>query len=199
MIAEALNVTGPFNIQFIAKDNDIKVIECNVRASRSFPFVSKVMGVDLIEMATKAIMGKPLVPYPQTTLPRDCVAVKVPQFSFSRLSGADPVLGVEMASTGEVASFGVDKFEAYLKALMSTGFRAPKANILLSIGSYKDKKEMLPSVEKLQGMGYELFATAGTADYLQEHGIPVKWLEVLGPQKHDQKRWKHWWKRWGKL
>lgn len=179
-IGAALNVTGPFNIQFIAKDNDIKVIECNVRASRSFPFVSKVMGVDLIEMATKAITGQPFQEYPPTDLAPNCVGVKVPQFSFSRLSGADPVLGVEMASTGEVACFGVDKNEAYLKALLSTGFKIPKRNILLSVGSYKDKKEMLPSVQKLQRLGYKLFATAGTADYLQENGVPVQYLEVLG-------------------
>lgn len=179
-IGAALNVTGPFNIQFIAKDNDIKVIECNVRASRSFPFVSKTMGVDLIEMATKAIMHQPFTEYPATTIPPDCVGVKVPQFSFSRLSGADPVLGVEMASTGEVACFGVDKYEAYLKALLSTGFKVPKANILLSIGSYKDKKELLPSIQKLQRIGYKLFATAGTADFLQEHGAQVQYLEVLG-------------------
>ncbi|KAI9745622.1 MAG: hypothetical protein M1818_001156 [Claussenomyces sp. TS43310] len=186
-IGDALNVTGPFNIQFIAKDNDIKVIECNVRASRSFPFVSKVMGVDLIEMATKAITGVPFVEYPAVQLSPDCVGVKVPQFSFSRLSGADPVLGVEMASTGEVASFGVDKYEAYIKALISTGFKLPKRNILLSIGSYKDKNEMLPSVIKLQRLGYKLFATAGTADFLQEHGVPVQYLEILGQDEDDQK------------
>ncbi|KHN95825.1 aspartate carbamoyltransferase catalytic subunit [Metarhizium album ARSEF 1941] len=179
-IGAALNVTGPFNIQFIAKDNDIKVIECNVRASRSFPFVSKVMGVDLIEMATKAIMHQPFQEYPATSLQPNCVGVKVPQFSFSRLSGADPVLGVEMASTGEVACFGVDKYEAYLKALLSTCFKIPKANILLSIGTYKDKKELLPSIQKLQRIGYKLFATAGTADFLQEHGVQVQYLEVLG-------------------
>lgn len=179
-IGAALNVTGPFNIQFIAKDNDIKVIECNVRASRSFPFVSKTMGVDLIEMATKAIMGLPVEAYPATDIPPNCVGVKVPQFSFSRLSGADPVLGVEMASTGEVACFGADKNEAYLKALLATGFKIPKRNILLSIGSYKDKKEMLPSIQKLQRLGYKLFATAGTADFLQEHDVPVQYLEVLG-------------------
>lgn len=179
-IGAALNVTGPFNIQFIAKDNDIKVIECNVRASRSFPFVSKVMGVDLIEMATKAITGQSFQEYPPTDLAPNCVGVKVPQFSFSRLSGADPVLGVEMASTGEVACFGVDKNEAYLKALLSTGFKIPKRNILLSMGSYKDKKEMLPSVQKLERLGYKLFATAGTADFLQEHGVTVQFLEVLG-------------------
>lgn len=186
-IGENLNVTGPFNIQFIAKDNDIKVIECNVRAARSFPFVSKVMGVDLIEIATKAIMGEPFVEHPPGDIPPDCVGVKVPQFSFSRLSGADPVLGVEMASTGEVACFGVDKYEAYLKALMSTGFKIPKKNILLSIGSFKDKKEMLPSVEKLQRLGYKLFATAGTADFLQEHDIPVHYLEALGGEEGTQK------------
>ncbi|KAF2754498.1 carbamoyl-phosphate synth [Pseudovirgaria hyperparasitica] len=179
-IGNALNVTGPYNIQFIAKDNDIKVIECNVRASRSFPFVSKTMGVDLIEMATKAMAGLELVEYPHVTLPADYVGVKVPQFSFSRLSGADPVLGVEMASTGEVACFGRTKYEAYLKALISTGFRLPKKNILLSIGSFKDKLEMLPSIQNLHKMGYNLFATAGTADYIAEHGIPVKFLEVLG-------------------
>ncbi|KAL7270665.1 Carbamoyl-phosphate synthase [Rhizina undulata] len=179
-IGNALNVTGPFNIQFIAKDNEIKVIECNVRASRSFPFVSKVMGVDLIEMATKAIMGLPVEAYPPVTVPKDYVGIKVPQFSFSRLSGADPVLGVEMASTGEVACFGRDKYEAYIKALISTGFRLPKKNILLSIGSYKEKMELLPSVKKLHELGYKLFATAGTADFIQEHGIPVQYLEVLG-------------------
>ena len=187
-IAAALNITGPFNIQFIAKDNDIKVIECNVRASRSFPFVSKVMGVDLIEMATKAMMNLPFEEYPPIELAPGCVGVKVPQFSFSRLSGADPVLGVEMASTGEVASFGADKYEAYLKALVSTGFKMPRNNILLSIGSYKDKKEMLPSVAKLQQMGYKLFATAGTASYLQEHNIPVQYLEVLGEDDDDENK-----------
>ncbi|KAI9756901.1 MAG: hypothetical protein M4579_003655 [Chaenotheca gracillima] len=186
-IGDALNVTGPFNIQFIAKDNEIKVIECNVRASRSFPFISKVMGVDLIEMATKAIMGVPFAEYPPTDIPKDYVGVKVPQFSFSRLSGADPVLGVEMASTGEVACFGRDKYEAYIKALISTGFKLPRKNILLSIGSFKDKVEMLPSVSKLHKMGYNLFATAGTADYLQEHQVPVKYLEILAGEDEHQK------------
>ena len=184
-IGNALNVTGPFNIQFIAKDNEIKVIECNVRASRSFPFVSKVMGIDLIEIATKAILGLQVDSYPPINVPKDYVGIKVPHFSFSRLSGADPVLGVEMASTGEVACFGRDKFEAYIKALMSTGFRLPKKNILLSIGSFKEKMEMLPSVKKLHLLGYKLFATAGTADFIQEHGIPVQYLEVLGEQEES--------------
>jgi carbamoyl-phosphate synthase/aspartate carbamoyltransferase len=186
-IGNALNVTGPFNIQFIAKDNDIKVIECNVRASRSFPFVSKVMGVDLIEMATMAMIGKPFAEYPPVTIPKNYVGVKVPQFSFSRLSGADPVLGVEMASTGEVASFGRDKYEAYLKALISTGFRLPKKNVLFSIGSYKEKLEMLPSIKKLHQLGFNLFATSGTADFLKENGVPVKYLEVLPGQEDDLK------------
>jgi carbamoyl-phosphate synthase/aspartate carbamoyltransferase len=184
-IGNALNVTGPYNIQFIAKDNDIKVIECNVRASRSFPFVSKVMGVDLIEMATKAMIGVPFQEYPPVSVPKDYVGVKVPQFSFSRLSGADPVLGVEMASTGEVASFGRDKYEAYLKALLSTGFRLPRRNILFSIGSYKEKLEMLPSIKKLHDLDYNLFATAGTADFLKENGVPVKYLEHLPDHEEE--------------
>ncbi|KAK2872041.1 hypothetical protein FQN49_002602 [Arthroderma sp. PD_2] len=186
-IGNALNVTGPFNIQFIAKDNEIKVIECNVRASRSFPFVSKVMGVDLIEMATKAMIGKPFEAYPKLTVPQRYVGIKVPQFSFSRLSGADPVLGVEMASTGEVACFGRDRYEAYLKALISTGFKLPEKNILVSMGSFKDKMEMLPSITKLHKMGFNLFATAGTADFLREHGIPVKYLELLAGDGEDLK------------
>jgi carbamoyl-phosphate synthase/aspartate carbamoyltransferase len=185
-IGNALNVTGPFNIQFIAKDKEIKVIECNVRASRSFPFVSKVTGVDLIEMATKAMVG---IDVKEHALPRpDFVAVKVPQFSFSRLSGADPVLGVEMASTGEVACFGRDKYEAYIKGLIATGFKLPNKNILLSIGSYKDKQEMIPSIQSLHKMGFNLFATAGTADYITEHNIPVKFLEVLPSGEQDDQK-----------
>ena len=178
-IGDALNVTGPFNIQFIAKNNEIKVIECNVRASRSFPFVSKVTGLDLIEMATKAMAGIPVLEYPTAPIPPEYVGVKVPQFSFARLAGADPVLGVEMASTGEVACFGRTKYEAYLKGLISTGFKMPRKNILLSIGSYKEKDELLPSVQKLHQLGYKLYATAGTSDYLEEKGIPNQFLEAL--------------------
>lgn len=185
-IGDALNVTGPYNIQFIAKNNEIKVIECNVRASRSFPFVSKVMGVDLIEMATKAMTGLPVREYPATSIPPDYVAVKVPQFSFSRLSGADPVMGVEMASTGEVACFGRTKYEAYVKGLIATGFKLPKKAVLLSIGSFKDKVEMLPSVQKLHKLGFKLFATAGTADFIEEHNIPVQFLEALGDDQQRQ-------------
>lgn len=131
-------------------------------------------GIDAIEMATDVMIGMPVVPYPPSLMPADYVGVKVPQFSFSRLSGADPILGVEMASTGEVACFGKDRYEAYLKALLASGLSVPKRNVLLSIGSYKEKLEMLPSVQKLHRMGFNLFATAGTADFIQEHGIPVK-------------------------
>ncbi|CAH1761161.1 8334_t:CDS:10 [Entrophospora sp. SA101] len=187
MISDALNVTGPFNIQFIAKNNDIKVIECNIRASRSFPFASKVMGIDLIEMATLVMLGINVEPHPEFHLPENYVAVKVPQFSFSRLSGADPILGVEMASTGEVACFGHDKYEAYLKALISTGFTLPKKNILLSIGSYKEKNEILPSVQRLHQIGFNLFATSGTFDFMQEHGIPVKYLETFDTSEDESK------------
>ncbi|KAJ3298328.1 hypothetical protein HK104_010904 [Borealophlyctis nickersoniae] len=183
-IANALNITGPLNIQFIAKNNEIKVIECNVRASRSFPFVSKVLGVDLVEMATKAMVGEQYEAYPKIEERKDYVAVKVPQFSFSRLSGADPILGVEMASTGEVACFGKDKYEAYIKALLATGFQLPKKNVLLSIGSFKEKMEFLGSVQKLHQLGYNLFATAGTADFIQEHNIPVKYLESLEDEEN---------------
>ncbi|KAJ7579732.1 hypothetical protein C8J56DRAFT_1104613 [Mycena floridula] len=187
-IGNALNVTGPFNIQFIAKDNEIKVIECNLRAARSFPFVSKVTGVDAIEMATKVMMGIPVESYPDLNLPPDYVGIKVPQFSFSRLSGADPVLGVEMASTGEVACFGRDKYEAYLKALISTGIILPKKNILFSVGSYREKLEILPSVQKLSAAGYNIFATSGTADFLTEHNVPCKYLETLGIDDRDKQK-----------
>ncbi|KAJ7475150.1 hypothetical protein B0H11DRAFT_1327067 [Mycena galericulata] len=187
-IGNALNVTGPFNIQFIAKNNEIKVIECNLRAARSFPFVSKVTGIDAIEMATKVMLGIPVEAYPDAGMPLDYVGVKVPQFSFSRLSGADPVLGVEMASTGEVACFGHDKYEAYLKALISTGIVPPKKNILFSIGSYREKLEILPSVQRLSAAGYNIFATSGTADFLTEHNVPCKYLETLGEDNRDKQK-----------
>ncbi|KAG0084161.1 hypothetical protein BGZ92_010144, partial [Podila epicladia] len=187
-IGQALDVTGCYNIQFIAKDNEIKVIECNLRASRSMPFVSKVMEVDLIEMATNAMLGFPVEAYPESPIPKTgYVGIKVPQFSFSRLSGADPILGVEMASTGEVACFGKDKYQAYIKALISTGFTLPKKNVLLSIGSFKEKQEMLPAVKRLRALGYSLFATAGTADFMSEHGVPVKYLETLEDDNDGQK------------
>ncbi|KAJ7641416.1 hypothetical protein FB45DRAFT_1125203 [Roridomyces roridus] len=164
--------------------NALNVIECNLRAARSFPFVSKVTGIDAIEMATKVMLGLPVEAYPDPGMPADYVGVKVPQFSFSRLSGADPVLGVEMASTGEVACFGHDKYEAYLKALISTGIVPPKKNILFSIGSYREKLEILPSVQKLSAAGYNIFATSGTADFLTEHN----YLETLGEDNRDKQK-----------
>ncbi|KAG7280374.1 hypothetical protein CRUP_022202 [Coryphaenoides rupestris] len=151
-------------------DDQLKVIECNVRVSRSFPFVSKTLGVDLVALATQVIMGEEVEPI-GLMLGKGIVGVKVPQFSFSRLAGADVVLGVEMASTGEVACFGENRYEAYLKAMLSTGFKIPKKNILLSIGSYKS--ELLPTVQALESMGYDLYASLGTADFYTEHGVKV--------------------------
>ncbi|XP_047528127.1 CAD protein isoform X2 [Vanessa atalanta] len=173
IIAETLDVTGPFNMQLIAKDNELKVIECNVRVSRSFPFVSKTLDHDFVAMATKVILGVPVEP---VSVMGGCgkVGVKVPQFSFSRLSGADVTLGVEMASTGEVACFGENRYEAYLKSLMSTGFRIPKKAILLSIGTFKHKIELLPSVRSLKKLGYKLYASMGTGDFYNEHGIEIE-------------------------
>ncbi|XP_057679004.1 CAD protein [Corythoichthys intestinalis] len=172
-IGQELQVTGPFNLQLIAKDDQLKVIECNVRVSRSFPFVSKTLGVDLVALATQVIMGEEVEPV-GLMRGKGIVGVKVPQFSFSRLAGADVVLGVEMTSTGEVACFGENRYEAYLKAMLSTGFKIPKKNILLSIGSYKNKSELLPTVQALESLGYDLYASLGTADFYTEHGVKVK-------------------------
>uniref|UniRef100_A0A3Q3FYD8 Carbamoyl-phosphate synthetase 2, aspartate transcarbamylase, and dihydroorotase n=1 Tax=Kryptolebias marmoratus TaxID=37003 RepID=A0A3Q3FYD8_KRYMA len=171
-IGQELQVTGPFNLQLIAKDDQLKVIECNVRVSRSFPFVSKTLGVDLVALATQAIMGVEVETVGLMS-GKGIVGVKVPQFSFSRLAGADVVLGVEMTSTGEVACFGENRYEAYLKAMLSTGFKIPKKNILLSIGSYKNKSELLPTVQALESLGYDLYASMGTADFYTEHGVKV--------------------------
>ncbi|GCB80088.1 hypothetical protein scyTo_0016101, partial [Scyliorhinus torazame] len=172
-IGQELQATGPFNLQLIAKDDQLKVIECNVRVSRSFPFVSKTLGVDMIALATQVIMGEEVEPVGLMT-GSGVVGVKVPQFSFSRLAGADVVLGVEMTSTGEVACFGENRYEAYLKAMLSTGFKIPKKNILLSIGSYKNKSELLSTVQSLEQLGYNLYASLGTADFYTEHGIKIK-------------------------
>ncbi|MBP9718648.1 ATP-grasp domain-containing protein, partial [Candidatus Gracilibacteria bacterium] len=174
-IAKNLEITGPFNIQFLAKNNEVKVIECNLRASRSFPFASKVTGYNFIKIATHAMINAPEVKkYRATkfiTLDLEHVGVKAPQFSFSRLKGADPVLGVEMASTGEVACFGEDIYEALLKSMISVGFTIPKKTILLTIGRIEDKVSFLPSVKQLVDMGYTLCATEGTAEFLKENGI----------------------------
>uniref|UniRef100_A0A8I6A9Y4 Multifunctional protein CAD n=1 Tax=Rattus norvegicus TaxID=10116 RepID=A0A8I6A9Y4_RAT len=171
-VGQELQVTGPFNLQLIAKDDQLKVIECNVRVSRSFPFVSKTLGVDLVALATRIIMGEKVESVGLMT-GSGVVGVKVPQFSFSRLAGADVVLGVEMTSTGEVAGFGESRCEAYLKAMLSTGFKIPKKNILLTIGSYKNKSELLPTVRLLESLGYSLYASLGTADFYTEHGVKV--------------------------
>jgi len=175
-IAAELKITGPFNIQFLAKNNQVKVIECNLRASRSFPFSSKVTGYNFIEIATQAMLKVKTLQYFRTqnyrTLDLDHVGVKAPQFSFSRLKGADPVSGVEMASTGEVACFGDDMYEAFLKAMISVGFKIPKKNILLSIGRIEDKADFLPSARKFRELGFELFATEGTSAFLNENGVP---------------------------
>ena len=162
-------------MQFIAKNNEIKVIECNLRASRSFPFVSKVTKYNFIEKATKAMLGfEEKGRY--NTIDLDYVGVKAPQFSFSRLHGADPVLGVEMASTGEVACLGKDINEAFLKSLLSVGYKLPKKNILLSTGPIESKAHLLESVKKLEHMNFNLYATKGTADFLKDNKIEVKTL-----------------------
>ncbi|MEM0492566.1 MAG: carbamoyl-phosphate synthase (glutamine-hydrolyzing) large subunit [Candidatus Thermoplasmatota archaeon] len=170
-IAKNLNITGPFNIQFIAKDNDVKVIECNLRASRSFPFVSKVLKVNFIELATKIIMGKQPKKPEGSSFDLDYVGVKAPQFSFFRLKGSDPVLNVEMTSTGEVACLGDDFNEALLKSLLSVGLKLPNKNILLSTGPLKNKAELLESIRMLYKTGYKIYATRGTADFLKLNGI----------------------------
>jgi carbamoyl-phosphate synthase large subunit len=174
-IAAALSITGPFNIQFIAKSNEIKVIECNLRSSRSFPFVSKVTKHNFVDIATKAMFGiKKDVRY--NTIDLDYVGVKAPQFSFSRLHGADPVLGVEMASTGEVACLGEDIHEAFLKSLLAVGFELPKKNILLSTGPIKSKAYLLESIRKLKQMGYNLYATKGTHEFYEKNDVNTKVL-----------------------
>ncbi len=176
-IAKALNITGPFNIQFIAKDNHIKVIECNLRASRSFPFVSKVCKVNFIDIATKIIMGKRVPKIEKSFADLEYVGVKAPQFSFTRLKGSDPVLGVEMTSTGEVACLGDDFNEAFLKSLLSVDFKLPKRKtILLSTGDLEKKMEFLESSYKLKEMGYKFYATKGTADFLRDNGIDAEVL-----------------------
>lgn len=176
-VAKALSVSGPFNIQFIAKDNQLKVIECNLRVSRSFPFVSKTLGVNFISIATRIIVGMPVQPVTIDFQSLGKVGVKVPQFSFSRLTGADVKLGVEMASTGEVACFGEDHYEAYLKAVLSTGFTLPQKSILLSVGSFKAKTELLESVRTLKRLDFDLYASMGTADFYSEHGIKIQAVE----------------------
>ncbi len=170
-IASALEITGPFNIQFIARDNRIQVIECNLRASRSFPFVSKILKENLIDYAVRAMLGEEVESPAKSAFDCDYVGVKAPQFSFSRLKGADPLLGVEMASTGEVACLGHDVHSAYLKALVSVGFKIPTKGVLLTTGTIESKAAFLPSARKLVQLRLPIFATPGTHAFLAEHGI----------------------------
>ncbi len=183
-IAQALHISGPFNIQFLAKNNDIKVIECNLRASRSFPFVSKVLKINFIELATKVMMGLPVEKPGKNEFDLDYVGIKASQFSFSRLQKADPVLGVDMASTGEVGCIGIDTDEAVLKSMLSVGYQIPKKNILLSTGSAKQKAAMLDSAHLLHQKGYNIFATSGTHQFLSENGIPA--VKVYWPSENGQ-------------
>lgn len=170
-IVRELNISGPFNIQYLARDNDIKVIECNLRASRSFPFVSKVLKLNFIELATRIMLGKKVEKPSKNLFDLDYVGIKASQFSFNRLQNADPVLGVDMASTGEVGCLGEDSQCAILKAMLSVGYRIPPKNILLSTGDAKQKADMLSAAHLLQQKGYSLFATGGTSRYLSENGI----------------------------
>lgn len=172
-IAGELNITGPFNIQFLAKENDIKVIECNLRASRSFPFVSKVLKINFIELAAKVMTGTEVTPPSNSAFDLDYVGIKASQFSFSRLQKADPVLGVDMASTGEVGCIGDDTNEAILTAMLSVGYRIPKKNILISSGSAKQKADLLIASKLLSQKGYNLYATGGSHKYLIDNNIPA--------------------------
>ncbi len=189
-IAKELHISGPFNIQYLARENDIKVIECNLRASRSFPFVSKVLKINLIELATRIMLGLPVEKPAKSLFDLDYVGVKASQFSFNRLQKADPVLGVDMASTGEVGCLGEDSRSALLKSMLSVGQRIPQKNILLSTGDGKQKAEMLAACTMLRDHGYKLFATPGTSRYLTENGIEntlVYWPseEGMKPQALD--------------
>jgi carbamoyl-phosphate synthase large subunit len=170
-ISSALNITGPFNMQFLAKDNDIKVIECNLRASRSMPFVSKVLKANFIDTATKVMLDIPYEPPDKSIFDLEYIGIKAPQFSFSRLKKADPVLGVDMSSTGEVGCIGDTYYEAILKAMLSVGYRIPEKNILLSTGPMRSKVELINSCRMLAEKGYNLFATKGTADFLMMNNI----------------------------
>ncbi len=172
-IAKELNISGPFNIQFLAKDNDIKVIECNLRASRSMPFVSKVLKANLIDLATRIMLGAPAEKLDKSIFEIDYIGVKAPQFSFHRLLKADPVLGVEMASTGEVGCIGDDYYEVLLKSMLSVGYSVPKKNILLSTGTARDKVELLNSARLLVEKGYNIYATKGSAEFLRTNGVEV--------------------------
>ena len=184
-IARALNISGPFNIQFLAKNNDIKVIECNLRASRSFPFVSKVLKINFIDLATRIMLGLPVEKPAKSAFDLDYVGIKASQFSFSRLQGADPVLGVDMVSTGEVGCIGVDTSEAILKSMLAVGLRVPENGVLLSTGTAKQKADMLEAAGMLHRFGLPIYATTGTCRFLNENGIPA--MEAFWPDQPDRK------------
>lgn len=183
-IAKALHISGPFNIQYLAKNNEIKVIECNLRASRSFPFVSKVSKINFIDLATKVMLGIPVEKPNSNVFDLDYVGIKASQFSFSRLQGADPVLGVDMSSTGEVGCLGESTSEALMTSMLSVGHRIPKKGVLLSTGSAKQKADLLESAHRLHKKGYQLYATAGTHRYLNDNGIPA--ILVHWPSEADK-------------
>lgn len=183
-IAKELNITGPFNMQLLAKDNDIKVIECNLRASRSFPFVSKVMKYNLIEIATQVMLDAPFQKPDKSLFELDYVGVKAPQFSFARLLNADPVLGVDMSSTGEVGCIGENFYEAILKSMLSVGYTIPKKNILISSGPARSKVELIQSAKLLSERGFNLFATGGTQAFLSDNGIES--TRVYWPDETDK-------------
>ena len=180
-IARALNISGPFNIQFLAKNNDIKVIECNLRASRSFPFVSKVLKINLIDIATQIMLGLDVERPAKNAFDLDYVGIKASQFSFSRLQGADPVLGVDMMSTGEVGCIGSDTNDAILKSMLSVGLRVPRKGVLLSTGGPRQKAAMLESARTLRDYGLPIYATPGTARFLNDNGVPA--TEVYWPDQ----------------
>ena len=182
-IAKSLEINGPYNIQFIAKDNTVKVIECNLRASRSFPFVSKIFKLNFTDLATKIIMGIDVPGIDKSCFELDYVGVKAPQFSFTRIKGADPVLSVEMTSTGEVACLGDNFEEAFLKALLSVGLEFPKNNVFLSTGPFESKALFLPYAKKLENLGFHLYATRGTSDFMKYHGIQSEVLHWPLEQK----------------
>jgi carbamoyl-phosphate synthase large subunit len=185
-IISELNITGPFNIQYLAKDNDIKVIECNLRASRSFPFVSKVLKTNFIEIATNIMLGKTVEKPNKSLFDLNFIGVKAPQFSFSRLHKADPVLGVEMASTGEVGCLGENYYEAILCAMLSIGYTIPKKTILLSSGPVRSKVELVNSLKVLKEKGYDVYTTEGSYNFYKTEGLETIKVGRYGDSSEDQ-------------
>jgi carbamoyl-phosphate synthase large subunit len=186
-IAAALHISGPFNIQFLAKNNEIKVIECNLRSSRSFPFVSKVLKINFIELATRIMLGQKVEKPEKSAFDLDYVGVKASQFSYARLTQADPVHGVDMSSTGEVGCIGDDLSEALLKSLLSVGYKIPKKNVMISSGEAKSEVDLLDACKMLQKNGFDIYATYGTYKFLDENGIkstPVGWPDEPNAKKN---------------